>query len=76
MLAFTFEAGVPFTNNEAEGALGPAKIKQKVSGGFHSEARAERYARIGGFFATLRKQKRNVVEQLVSVLQSRFRWAT
>ena len=61
MLAFTFEAGVPFTNNEAEGALGPAKIKQKVS---------------GGFFATLRKQKRNVVEQLVSVLQGRFRWAT
>lgn len=76
VLAFAFEAGVPFTNNEAECALRPAKIKQKVSGGFRSEAGAERYARIGGFIATLRKQKHNVVEQLANVLQGHFQWAT
>lgn len=35
-----FEAGVPCTNNEAERALRGAKIKQKVSGGFRSEAGA------------------------------------
>ena len=76
VLAFAFEAGVPFTNNEAERALRPAKIKQKVSGGFRSEAGAEQYARIGGFIATLRKQNYNVVEQLANVLQGRFQWAT
>ena len=76
VLAFAFEAGVPFTNNEAERALRPAKIKQKVSGGFRSEAGAERYARIGGFIATLRKQNYNVVEQLASVLQGHFQWDT
>lgn len=76
VLAFGFEAGVPFTNNEAERALRPAKIKQKVSGGFRSEVGAERYARIGGFIATLRKQNYNVVEQLANVLQGRFQWAT
>ena len=76
VLAFAFEAGVPFTNNEAERALRGAKIKQKVSGSFRSEAGAERYARIGGFIATLRKQNYNVVEQLVNVLQARFQRAT
>ena len=76
VLAFAFEVGVLFTTNEAERALRPAKIKQKVSGGFRSEVGAERYARIGGFVATLRKQNYNVVEQLANVLQGRFQWAT
>ena len=76
VLAFAFEVGVPFTNNEAERALRPAKIKQKVSGGFRTEAGAATYARISGFVATMRKQQCNVVEQLANVLQGRFQWAT
>ena len=76
VLAFAFEVGVPFTNNEAERALRPAKIKQKVSGGFRPEAGAATYARISGFVATMRKQQCNVVEQLANVLQGRFQWAT
>ena len=76
VLAFAFEEGVPFTNNEAERALRPAKIKQKVSGGFRTEAGAVTYARIAGFVATMRKQQCNVVEQLANVLKGHFQWAT
>lgn len=76
VLAFGFEEGVPFTNNEAERALRPAKIKQKVSGGFRTQAGAHTYARIIGFIATLRKQEYNVVEQLANVLIGRFQWTT
>jgi len=76
ILAFAFEEGVPFTNNEAERALRPAKIKQKISGGFRTEAGAATYARIGGFVATMRKHQCNVVEQLADVLKGRFQWAT
>lgn len=76
VLAFAFEEGVPFTNNEAERALRPAKIKQKVSGCFRTEAGAATYARIAGFVATMRKQQCNVVEQLADVIQGRFQWAT
>lgn len=76
VLAFAFEAGVPFTNNEAERALRGAKIKQKVSGGFRTQAGGATYARIAGFVSTMRKQQCNVVEQLANVLQGRFQWAT
>jgi transposase len=74
VLAFGFEVGVPFSNNEAERALRPAKIKQKVAGGFRTEAGAGTYARLSGFIATLRKQDYNVVEQLANVLTGRFQW--
>lgn len=76
VLAFAFEVGVPFTNNEAERALRPAKIKQKVSGGFRTQTGVHTYARITGFIATMRKQKCNVVEQLANVLTGRFQWTT
>lgn len=76
VLAFAFEAGVPFTNNEAERALRPAKIKQKVSGGFRTEAGARTYARLAGFMATLRKQGRSLLEELTNVYAGRFQWTT
>ncbi len=76
MLAFAFEPEVPFTNNEAERALRPAKIKQKVTGGFRTEAGAKTYARIAGFIATLRKQGRNVLEELTNVYLGHFQWTT
>jgi transposase len=74
VLAFGFEEGVPFSNNEAERALRPAKIKQKVAGGFRTESGAAVYARIGGFISTLRKQDYHVVEQLANVLTGQFQW--
>lgn len=48
ILAFTFEAGVPSANNQTERDLRPAKVKQKVSGGFRTQAGAPVYARLQG----------------------------
>lgn len=76
VLAFAFETGVPFTNNHAERALRPVKVKQRVSSCFRTESGAAIYARIAGFVSTLRKNKQNVVDQLTSVLSGSFIWAT
>lgn len=64
VLAFAFEEGVPFTNNQAERDVRPAKVKLKVSGGFRTLAGAKHYARIGAVISTLRKQGRDVFASL------------
>ena len=76
VLAFAFEPGVPLTNNQAERDLRPVKVKQRVSGCFRTESGAAIYARIAGFVSTMRKNGRNVFDQLVSVLSGSFQWAT
>ena len=60
VLAFAFVEGVPFTNNLAERDLRPAKVKQKVSGGFRTVQGANVYARLQAVISTCRKQGRNV----------------
>jgi len=60
VLAFALVEGVPFTNNQAERDLRPAKIKQKVSGCFRTEHGATVYARLQAVISTCRKQGRNV----------------
>ena len=76
VLAFAFEPGVPFTNNQAERDLRPVKVKQRASGCFRTESGASIYARIAGFISTMRKNGRNVVDELASVLSGSFQWAT
>ncbi len=76
VLAFAFEPGVPFTNNQAERDLRPVKVKQRVSGCFRTESGAAIYARIAGFVSTMRKNNRNVADALASVLSGSFQWAT
>ena len=76
ILAFVFEPGVPFTNNQAERDLRPVKVKQRVSGCFRTEGGAGIYAPISGFVSTIRKQGRNVVDELACVLSGSFQWAT
>jgi len=63
-LGFAFEAGVPFTNNQAERDLRGAKVKQKVSGCFRTEQGARVYARLQAAISTFRKQGLNVFATL------------
>lgn len=62
--AFALVERVPFTNNQAERDLRPAKVKQKVSGCFRTEHGAKVYARLQAVISTCRKQGRNVFEML------------
>lgn len=64
VLAFAFNAEVPFTNNLAERDIRPSKVKQKVSNCFRTSQGADIYARIQGFISTARKNNRNVFSEL------------
>lgn len=64
VIAFAFFENVPFTNNQAERDLRPAKTKQKVAGSFRTFEGAVIYARILGFVSTARKQQKNAFNQL------------
>lgn len=64
VLAFALVEGVPFTNNQAERDLRPAKVKQKVSGCFRTGQGAKVYARLQAVISTCRKQERNVFSVL------------
>jgi hypothetical protein len=46
---------VPFTNNQAERDLRPAKTQMKISGTHRSEASAKAWARVRGYVSTARK---------------------
>lgn len=64
VLAFAFEPGIPFTNNQAERDLRPAKVKQKVSGCFRTKNGARVYARLQAAISTCRKQGLNTFAAL------------
>lgn len=64
VLAFVYHKEVPFTNNQAERDLRPAKIKQKIAGCFRTEYGAQIYARIQGFISTAQKQRLNIFNEL------------
>lgn len=64
VLAFALEDDVPFTNNQAERDLRPAKVKLKVSGCFRTENGALLYARLQAVVSTFRKQGLQVFASL------------
>lgn len=70
VLAFAKYPEVPFTNNQAERDLRPAKVKLKVAGTFRDESGANEYARIQSFISTTKKHQFDVFSQLTAVFQN------
>ena len=68
VLYFLKDFKVPVTNNNAESAQRPVKIKQKI-GKFRSEEGANTYAIIRSCISTYKKQGTNVYKALVSAFK-------
>jgi transposase len=71
ILRFAVEKEVPFTNNQAERDLRNAKVKQKMNGGFRAASGTESYVRINSYLMSLRKQGRQVFQELVSIIKGK-----
>jgi transposase len=71
ILRFAVEKEVPFTNNQAERDLRNAKVKQKMNGGFRAASGTQSYVRINSYLMSLRKQGRQVFEELVSIIKGK-----
>jgi transposase len=68
ILYFMNSPDMPSHNNSSEQAIRQAKIKQKVSGGFRSEAGAKRYAIILSVIETCKKQNLDIFESIQKVI--------
>jgi transposase len=71
VLAFLHDPRVPFSNNQAEQDLRMMKVQQKISGAFRTLDGARMFARIRGYLSTVRKNQRNVFQELVAALAGR-----
>ena len=71
VLAFAFNAEVPFTNNQAERDIRPTKTKMKVSGCFRDFQSGQMFARIHGFISTVKKHGQSVFDTLVNVFEGK-----
>ncbi len=68
-IRFITDFQVPFDNNMAERDLRMIKVKQKVSGTFMSKKGGEIFARIKGYISTVKKNGRNVMDELKNVFK-------
>lgn len=73
VLRFLHDLTVPFTNNDAERDARMMKLRQKISGGFRSQASADDFAVIRSVLSTARKQGWNVLQALMRDAQALIR---
>ncbi len=64
VLRLARDPAVPAPGNEAERALRPLKVRQRISGSFRSEAGARNHAALRTVLDTARKQGWNLLETL------------
>ncbi|HEY2833834.1 MAG TPA: IS66 family transposase [Sporichthyaceae bacterium] len=64
VLRFARDLSVPFTNNQAERDLRPAKTQLKISGCHRSETGARAWLRIRGYISTAHKNNINVLHTI------------
>jgi len=64
VLLFARDLSVPFTNNQAERDVRPAKTQLKISGCHRSETTAKAWLRIRGYISTVAKHGDNILDAL------------
>jgi transposase len=67
VLRFLTDTRIPFTNNDAERPLRPAKLHDKISGSFRNAEHAKAFATIRSYLGTADKHGKNLYQALVEL---------